>query len=59
MTERISKEVVEKLMHAPSACKEAVQAGERYFEAVGDPEEGEGRAPVKPSPEKTFDRWNQ
>lgn len=43
MTERISKEVVEKLMHAPSACKEAVQAGERYLEAVGTPEEEAAR----------------
>ena len=43
MTERISKEVVEKLMHAPSACKEAVQAGERYLKAVGTPEEEAAR----------------
>ena len=43
MTERISKEVVEKLMHAPSACKEAVQAGEHYLEAVGTPEEEAAR----------------
>ena len=43
MTERISKEVVEKLMHAPSACKEAVQAGARYLEAVGTPEEEAAR----------------
>ena len=43
MTEHISKEVVEKLMHAPSACKEAVQAGERYLKAVGTPEEEAAR----------------
>jgi hypothetical protein len=43
MTERISKEVVEKLMHAPSACQEAVQAGERYLKAVGTPEEEAAR----------------